>query len=88
MKKTSLSLLFAFCVTGLFCSCEGMRPNDNLETVLSGDVFGGGKKMDPMTAREQEDAAREDYRVSPRRYSVDKETETSENGRLGLTMNL
>ena len=58
-------IIFAFCAFAL-SACATMKPDDNLQKVFSGDIF-GGSKSNPADERKIEQAARENERTMPRK---------------------
>lgn len=78
MKKSFISLFGVAALMATFCSCEGMKPNDNLQKVVSGDVF-SGKPVSPAEQKRDEEAAREEWRDFPRSYTADRDNDSSSN---------
>jgi hypothetical protein len=83
-----LTWVCGLCAAALMCSCEGMRPDDNLRTVVSGDVF-AGKPVDPKLERQLDEAARQKELTQSMPYYSDKDNQDYNNtGKIGLKMDL
>ncbi len=83
-----LQQIFLLCITvaGL-CSCGSFQPDDRLQKVVSGDIF-GGRPVNMQEERRNETFVREEHLSLPdARYSADKETQDN-SGQIGLKMPL
>jgi hypothetical protein len=74
MKQTFLLLITVGTGATMLCSCGGMRPNDNLQQVVSGDIF-NPKPYDPKEEKRLDEAAWNDHLIYPPGYSVDPENQ-------------
>jgi len=83
MKHTLLIFMTAAAAATL-CSCESMRPNDNLQKVVSGDIF-MSKPYDAKQERALDEAAWAENQKFPPGYSADPETENNK-GRIAFEM--
>ncbi len=81
-----LSYLGGLCAAVLMCSCEGMRPDDNLQKVVSGDIF-AGKPVDPKLEHQLDEAARQKELTQSMPCYADKDNmDYNGTGKIGLTM--
>jgi len=86
MKKTLLALFTSGTVAAALCSCESMRPNDNLQKVVSGDIF-MSRPYDARQERALDEAAWKENQEIPPHYSADPETaRDNAGGRLAFEM--
>jgi len=86
MKHTLLSLFTVGTIAVGLCSCESMRPNDNLQKVVSGDIF-SSKPVDARQEKVLDEAAWRENQEIPAHYSADPETaRDNAGGRLAFEM--
>jgi hypothetical protein len=82
--RVILSWLCGLAVAAFMCSCAGMRPDDNLQKVVSGDVF-AGKPVDPKLEHQLDEAARQKELNECMPYYADKDNQDyNGTGKIGL----